>query len=97
MGGGGKAGPNSWIGNWGSFGLARQRGIIQYTLAANRQRATAGAVHGAIFNGWRRFRGQVLYVVPPFVAIYYLMEWANHRNEFLNSKAGQALYGDSEE
>ncbi|KAF3932026.1 hypothetical protein ABW20_dc0104069 [Dactylellina cionopaga] len=105
MGGGGKAAPNSYIGNWGNFGtylppaylptpspsLARQRGIISYTLASNRQKPTAGALRGAIFNGWRRFRGQVLYVAPPFIAGYLLLDWAEKRNHFLNSKQGMAL------
>ncbi|EPS44855.1 hypothetical protein H072_1192 [Dactylellina haptotyla CBS 200.50] len=97
MGGGGKRAPGSWIGDWGNFGLSRQRGIVQYTLAANRQVPTANLVKSAIFNGFRRFRGQVLYITPPFVGIYLLMEWANKRNEFLNSKAGIALYADEED
>ncbi|KAK6530097.1 hypothetical protein TWF694_003469 [Orbilia ellipsospora] len=97
MGGGGKRAPNSWIGDWGNFGQSYQRGIVQYTLAPNRQAPTAGALKGAVFNGWRRFRGQVFYVVPPFIGIYFLMEWANKKNEFINSKAGRALYENEEE
>ncbi|SMQ46517.1 unnamed protein product [Zymoseptoria tritici ST99CH_3D1] len=33
-----------------------------------------------------------LYVVPPLVAAYWLMEWANERNHYLNCKAGRALF-----
>lgn len=39
----------------------------------------AGAGHAAIFNVFRRFRHQVLYVVPPFVAAYAMMNWAIER------------------
>jgi len=97
MGGGGKPGPDNYLGSeWGGFTGAKQRGIIQYSLASNRQRITANVINSAIFNGWRRFRGAVLYVAPPFVAGYYLIEWANHRNHFLNSKEGQKLAGGAE-
>lgn len=57
----------------------KQKGIISYGIAPNRQRVLAGAAHAAVFNTWRRFRAQVLYVVPPFVAAYYAMEWAIKR------------------
>ncbi|EWC43705.1 cytochrome b-c1 complex subunit 8 [Drechslerella stenobrocha 248] len=93
-GGGGKAPPGSYLGPWGAFGGPKQRGIVQYTLAANRQKPTAGALRSAVFNGWRRFRSQVLYIAPPFVAGYLLLDWAEKRNKFLNSKAGQALLED---
>lgn len=67
---------------WGSFGtpVQKQKGIVTYGLAPNRQNPLAGAAHAAIFNTWRRFCGQVLYVVPPFVAAYYLMDWATERS-----------------
>jgi ubiquinol-cytochrome c reductase subunit 8 len=39
----------------------------------------AGAGHNAIFNSWRRFKGSALYVVPPFVAYYFVMDWAERR------------------
>ncbi|KAF3940472.1 hypothetical protein ABW19_dt0205617 [Dactylella cylindrospora] len=94
MGGGGKAGPNNYLGPWGNFGLARQRGITEYYLASNRQNPGANIIKSAIFNGWRRFRGQVLYVIPPFIAGYYLLEWADKKNHFYNSKAGQHLLAE---
>ncbi|KAK8089219.1 hypothetical protein PG997_004180 [Apiospora hydei] len=49
---------------WHPTGGSKQRGIITYGLSANRQNPLAGAAHAAIFNSWRRFRGQVLYVAP---------------------------------
>ncbi len=57
----------------------KQRGIIHYGLSPNRQRPLAGAFHAAIFNTWRRAKGQVLYVVPPFVVAYLAMSWAIKR------------------
>jgi hypothetical protein len=56
-----------------------QKGIVTYGLAPNRQNPFAGAAHAAIFNTWRRASAQILYVVPPFVAAYYIMNWAVER------------------
>ncbi|KAK7968869.1 hypothetical protein PG988_007942 [Apiospora saccharicola] len=76
---------------WGNLGVAiPERGIITYSLSSNRQNVLAGAAHAAVFNTWRRFAGQVLFWAPPLVAAYYAMEWANKRNEYLNSKEGRA-------
>ncbi|KAI2633071.1 cytochrome b-c1 complex subunit 8 [Hypomontagnella submonticulosa] len=80
---------------WGHLGcILPQRGIITYTLSANRQNPLAGAANAAVFNTWRRFSKQVLYWAPPLAVAYYAMEWANHRNEYLNSKAGRAEASD---
>lgn len=57
----------------------KQRGIISYGIAPNRQNPLAGAAHDAIFNTWRRFRNQVLYWAPPMIAGYYIMNWAIER------------------
>ncbi|KAH8145885.1 uncharacterized protein LAJ45_10027 [Morchella importuna] len=96
MGGGGEKMPGNYIGWWGSFGSPPQKGVTTYTLSANRQRPLKGAAHAAVFNSWRRFRSQALYVAPPFVVAYLLMDWAEKRNHFLNSKEGRALYAESE-
>ncbi|KAI6245305.1 Cytochrome b-c1 complex subunit 8 [Erysiphe necator] len=85
-----------YIGNWGNFGLQKQRGVISYALSANNQRPFAGAFHAAIFNTWRRFSAQVLYIAPPFIIAYSTLQWAIKRNEFLNSKEGRMLYGETE-
>lgn len=57
----------------------KQRGIITYGLSANRQNPLAGTANAAVFNTWRRFKGQVLYFAPPLVFFYYAMEWATER------------------
>ncbi|KAE9579909.1 Cytochrome b-c1 complex subunit 8 [Colletotrichum fructicola] len=85
------------LGWWGHIGGEKQRGIITYGLAPNRQNPFAGAAHDAVFNTWRRFSAQVLYFLPPLVAGWYIMDWATHRNHYLNSKQGRAEFGDSEE
>ncbi|PUU74547.1 cytochrome b-c1 complex subunit 8 [Tuber borchii] len=97
MGGGGEKVPGQYMGWWGSFGSPPQKGITTYTLSANRQRPLAGTMHAAVFNSWRRFKGQVLYVAPPFVVAYLVMDWAVKENHFLNSKEGRRLHGAEED
>ncbi|KAF8417829.1 cytochrome b-c1 complex subunit 8 [Tirmania nivea] len=94
MGGGGDKVPGQYMGWWGSFGSLPQKGVTTYALSPNRQKPLAGTAHAAVFNSFRRFRQSVLYVVPPFIAGYMLMDWATKRNEFLNSKEGRALYAE---
>jgi ubiquinol-cytochrome c reductase subunit 8 len=52
---------------------------MTFALSPNRQRPFAGAVTKGVFNTWRRFRNQVLYVAPPFIVGYALMQWAIER------------------
>ena len=40
------------------------RGVVSYTLSPFAQNALAGIVSKGVPNMWRRFRGQVLRVVP---------------------------------
>lgn len=69
----------------GETGSQPQKGIVHYGLSANRQRPLAGAFHAAIFNTWRRFSHQVLFIAPPLVIAYYSMQWAIERFVSLNS------------
>jgi hypothetical protein len=57
----------------------KQKGIISYGIAPNRQYPLAGAFHDAFFNTWRRFSTQVLYWAPPMIAGYYVLNWAIER------------------
>ncbi|KAH6840683.1 cytochrome b-c1 complex subunit 8 [Chaetomium sp. MPI-CAGE-AT-0009] len=99
LGGGGDA-PigrhGKYLGGWGNFGGMKQKGIISYGIAPNRQYPLAGAAHDAFFNTWRRFSGQVLYWAPPMIAGYYIINWAVERNHYLNSKQGRAEFGGEE-
>lgn len=71
--------PFERIANIHLSGCPTPQRIASYSLSPNRQRPMAGAAHAAIFNVFRRFRHQVLYVVPPFVAAYAMMNWAIER------------------
>ncbi|KAF2728012.1 UcrQ-domain-containing protein [Polyplosphaeria fusca] len=87
------------IGEWGNpyeGGGQPGKGITTYALSPNRQNPFAGFLSKGLFNTARRSRNQFLYVVPPFVAAYFAMEWANSRSEYLNSKAGRAEFADEE-
>ncbi|KAL1960460.1 hypothetical protein VTO42DRAFT_7759 [Malbranchea cinnamomea] len=87
-----------YMGGWGNFGCPTpHKGVATYSLSPNHQRPLAGALHNAVFNTWRRTRGQILYVLPPFVAAYAIMQWAVERNEYLNSKPGRLAEGSAEE
>ncbi|KAH6655479.1 cytochrome b-c1 complex subunit 8, partial [Truncatella angustata] len=77
-------------------GGLKQKGITTYSLSSNRQNPLAGAASAAIFNTWRRFSAQVLYVATPMVFFYYAMDWAIHRNHYLNSKQGRAEFAEEE-
>ena len=103
---GGTSNPNArhkatWhIGGWGNpyeGGGHPGKGTVTYALSANRQRPFVGFFTTRTWNSVRRVRNQILYVVPPFVAAYSLMQWAIERNEYLNSKPGRAEFGDEEE
>ncbi|GAM87912.1 hypothetical protein ANO11243_059400 [Dothideomycetidae sp. 11243] len=96
MGGSGERMPGQYLGNWGNFGSQTQKGIITYAVSNNRQRPLAGTAHAAVFNTFRRTRGQILYWSIPLLVGYETMKWAIERNEYLNSKAGRAEYADSE-
>ncbi|KAI4201454.1 MAG: hypothetical protein LQ350_003213 [Teloschistes chrysophthalmus] len=78
-----------FLGPWGNLGSQTQKGIVTYSLSANRQRPFAGATSAAIFNTYRRSRAQFLYVVPPLVLGYMLIDWANEKNHYYNSKEGR--------
>jgi ubiquinol-cytochrome c reductase subunit 8 len=62
-----------------SIGSQTQKGVISYGLSANRQGPLKGALNAAIFNTWRRFSAQVLYIAPPLVIAYAAMSWAIER------------------
>ncbi|KAF2260903.1 UcrQ-domain-containing protein [Lojkania enalia] len=81
------------IGGWGNpyeGGGFPGKGVTTFALSSNRQSPFRGFLSKGLFNTFRRSRNQFLYVVPPFVAAYFTMQWAIERNEYLNSKAGRA-------
>ncbi|KAI9845363.1 MAG: hypothetical protein M1838_001787 [Thelocarpon superellum] len=96
MGGGGGRLPGQYLGGWGDLGSQTQKGVTSYALSANRQRPLAGNLHAAVFNTYRRTRGQILFVAPPLIVAYLVLDWATEQNHYLNSKAGRALEGAEE-
>ncbi|MCJ1306804.1 hypothetical protein MMC25_000447 [Agyrium rufum] len=88
---GGSAPPDTkhgqFLGPWGALGSQTQKGITTYAVSANRQKPLGGTLNAAIFNSWRRFRAQALFVIPPFAIAYAALNWAAEKNEFYNSKA----------
>lgn len=72
----------TWSDSEFSTGGMKQKGIVSYGIAPNRQKPLAGAFHDAIFNTWRRFSTQVVYWAPPMIAGYYIMNWAIERYGF---------------
>ncbi|PPJ56955.1 hypothetical protein CBER1_02227 [Cercospora berteroae] len=83
-------------GEWGDPRSLRQKGIITYAISGNRVNPLAGTFKAAVFNTFRRTRGQILYWGIPMLVAYSAMQWATERNEYLNSKAGIAEYGGQE-
>jgi ubiquinol-cytochrome c reductase subunit 8 len=71
--------------HFGELG-ARVRGVITYSLSPMEQRAFAGVISKGIPNMFRRFRGQVFRVAPPFVLAYILYDWAERDNAKLCRK-----------
>merc|ERR1711972_1072599 len=61
--------------------LAHVRGIIKYSLSPFEQRAFAGAISFGVPNMFRRFRGQVLRVAPPFIIGYMIYSTIEARHQ----------------
>ncbi|KAF2206526.1 hypothetical protein CERZMDRAFT_52938 [Cercospora zeae-maydis SCOH1-5] len=81
-------------GEWGDPRSLRQKGIVTYSISGNRVNPLAGTFKAAIFDIFRRTRGQILYWGLPMFVAYRAMEWAVERNEYTYSKAGRVEYGE---
>nr|AAI55018.1 Unknown (protein for MGC:147645) [Xenopus tropicalis]AAI55035.1 Unknown (protein for MGC:147857) [Xenopus tropicalis] len=66
--------------------LAKVRHIISYSLSLFEQRAFPHYFSKGIPNVWRRFRGQVFKVVPPFVLSYIVYSWGTQVHSDLKKK-----------
>ncbi|KAI0795516.1 cytochrome b-c1 complex subunit 8 [Abortiporus biennis] len=75
---------NLW---WGDRGIAAQKGVIQYAISPNRQRAAKNMFRNWLFNGYRRLAAQVPYFVVPFAVGYGTYTWAKSYDAWQNSKA----------
>lgn len=69
----------SYLGPWGALGSMPQKGIVHYGISNNRTNPLAGTLRAAIFNTFRRTRGQILYWSVPIIIAYECMQWATER------------------
>ncbi|EEB05085.1 ubiquinol-cytochrome-c reductase complex subunit 7 [Schizosaccharomyces japonicus yFS275] len=80
----------TYLGWWGALGGPKQKGIITYTVSPFQQRPMAGLLSSSFRNGFRTFKSNALYILIPMGSVFYLMHWANKKNEYINSKKGVA-------
>jgi ubiquinol-cytochrome c reductase subunit 8 len=57
-------------------------------MSSNRLNPLAGTLNAAIFNTFRRTRGQIFYWAPPLILGYYTMQWAIERYAYHGHKEG---------
>ncbi|KAH9489277.1 hypothetical protein Btru_056994 [Bulinus truncatus] len=85
---------NSKMGmKWGNL-ATNIRGVIYYSLSPYEQKAFAGAISKGVPNLFRRFRGQVFRVTPPFIAAYLVYDWAQKEHERLMRKDPKEFCND---
>ncbi|XP_059486964.1 cytochrome b-c1 complex subunit 8 [Neocloeon triangulifer] len=66
--------------------LHRVRGLITYKISPFEQRAFAGFISTGIGNSFRRFRGQALRVLPPFILGYLIYDSVEKKHHHLLRK-----------
>ena len=71
------------------MGGPKQKGITSYAVSPYAQKPLQGIFHNAVFNSFRRFKSQFLYVLIPAGIYWYWWKNGNEYNEFLYSKAGR--------
>ncbi|XP_022091592.1 cytochrome b-c1 complex subunit 8-like [Acanthaster planci] len=75
--------------------LARYRNVITYSLSPYEQNPFAGIFKKGIPNMWRRFKGQVFRVIPPFALGYLIYRYGSTENKKLKRK-DPSLYVNDE-
>ncbi|PVH19362.1 hypothetical protein CXQ85_003201 [Candidozyma haemuli] len=85
------AGPHAkaYMGWWGHIGSPKQKYVNMYTVSPYATRPLKGALHNSVFNVFRRFKNQVLFVVIPGAIVWTINAKATEYNEFLYTKAGR--------
>ncbi|XP_059144296.1 cytochrome b-c1 complex subunit 8-like [Physella acuta] len=71
--------------HWGELNK-NIRGIITYSLSPYEQKAFAGAISKGVPNMFRRVKGQIFRVAPPFVGAYLIYDWAKKEHARLQRK-----------
>ncbi|OUT22097.1 hypothetical protein CAS74_003086 [Pichia kudriavzevii] len=81
--------PGAYMGWWGSMGSPKQKRITIHSVSPYAQSPLHGSVNRAIFNSFRRFKSQVLYIALPFAIVWSVWTEARDYNEYLYTKAGR--------
>lgn len=77
------------MGWWGSMGSPKQKRITIHSVSPYAQAPLHGSTQRAIFNSFRRFKSQVLYIAVPFAIVWSVWTEARDYNEYLYTKAGR--------
>ncbi|XP_038056798.1 cytochrome b-c1 complex subunit 8-like [Patiria miniata] len=75
--------------------LAKYRNVITYSLSPYEQNPFAGYFKKGIPNMWRRFKGQVFRVTPPFIMAYLVYSYGVTENTRIKRK-DTSLYANDE-
>ncbi|GAV28521.1 ubiquinol-cytochrome-c reductase [Pichia membranifaciens] len=70
-------------------GSPKQKRITIHSVSPYAQAPLHGSVDRAIFNSFRRFKSQVLYIAIPFAIVWSVWTDARDYNEYLYTKAGR--------
>ncbi|KAG0673043.1 ubiquinol--cytochrome-c reductase subunit 8 [Pichia californica] len=81
--------PGAYMGWWGSMGSPKQKRITIHSVSPYAQAPLHGSVDRAIFNSFRRFKAQVLYITIPLAIVWSVWTDARDYNEYLYTKAGR--------
>lgn len=71
------------------MGSPKQKYINMYTVSPYATRPLKGALYNSVFNVFRRFKNQVLFVVIPGTIVWTINSRATAYNEYLYTKAGK--------
>ncbi|CAM1319683.1 Uncharacterised protein g7281 [Pycnogonum litorale] len=66
--------------------LYKVRGVVYYKLSPFELKPLAGMITHGLPNMIRRIREEIFYVVPPFIAGYMILDWADKTHAQLQRK-----------
>ncbi|KIY49831.1 hypothetical protein FISHEDRAFT_72455 [Fistulina hepatica ATCC 64428] len=81
---------------WGDKNHAKQKGVIQYTLASNSSKTGPHWLRSYIFNGYRRLSQEAFYFLIPATIGYGIYAWAKRYDAWQNSKEGHLALMEKE-
>ena len=81
--------PGAYMGWWGSMGSPKQKRVTIHSVSPYAQSPLHGSVQRGIFNSFRRFKSQILYIAIPAAIVWSVWTEARDYNEYLYTKAGR--------